>query len=128
MTTPPQAMNELVERLRELLAKATPGLVNGKASVERLTEVLKKGTGWTKDTFNPEGDAALIVEAINALPTLLYQSTGVEELRSDNARLRSALDTIQAEASRPDVRLVHLKRCISAQTRQALQSLNRGEI
>lgn len=65
---------ELV-RLGELLAKATPELTNGSASVKAVESLLRAGWAGQRPRAKQEPhyaeDAALIVAAVNALPRLL---------------------------------------------------------
>lgn len=73
----------LIERLRALLAKATPALAQGKASAKQFSRILHRGV--TNDpallrfaSTDFDADAALIVAAVNALPSLLDRLEAAE--------------------------------------------------
>jgi hypothetical protein len=98
-------MSELAERLRELMAKATPALFAAKP--HRIAQMLRDGAHAQvprpdhneSTAFN--ADALLIAEALNALPALLKaadeRSAIVEYLR---AFARQLHDPAIAEAVR----------------------------
>lgn len=74
----------LAERLRELLAKATPGTLIahgwGDGSTQMgMTNIFNEDAEILLMECIPEADAALIVEAVNALPTLLARIAALEE-------------------------------------------------
>lgn len=88
-------------RLRALLAEATKGPWN----INRIDEdgecVRAGGTHIATcdlhfhDDIKPidQANAALIAEAINALPALLDAADELERVKGENARLRAQLDT-----------------------------------
>jgi hypothetical protein len=65
----------MVGRLRELLTKATPELVNGTASAKTIEQLLRAGCLGQRPRARKEpnyaDDAALIAETFAALPSLL---------------------------------------------------------
>lgn len=98
---------DLVERLRELVAKATLTLANGEVKVVTLARMLRNGAYAESprpdgiETTDFEADATLIVEAVNALPTLLESlSSSVAEVEA----LRAALEPFVQLADARDAR------------------------
>lgn len=104
-------MDDLIDRLEGLLAKATPGPwyfdrwraalgVDGRQIVVK-SFALSSGE-------EPEANATLIVEAVNALPTLLAELTRLEALV---ARQREALEHLATEVPnlvpKTDTRIYH---------------------
>ena len=65
--------------------------------------------------------AERLVNALDAAATALRTHTDATERSSENARLRSAIANIQREAERENGNWAHLKRCIAAQSRAALE-------
>jgi hypothetical protein len=72
--------------------------------VEAVARAIADVAAWDADRQWPdwEGEARAAIKTVRATD-------------GECQRLRSALEVIQAEARRQDVRLVHLKRCVASQ-------------
>lgn len=70
------------------------------------------------EVFAEGEDLKRVRVVINALE---HAAAETAALREDVARLRGALTTIEWEANRMNGGLVHMKRCIAAQSRAALE-------
>lgn len=83
-----------VERLRELLAKATPELTDGTASVKAVENLLRADYAGQRPRAKKEPlyveDAELIVTAVNALPNLLNR---IDALTAERDRIADVAAT-----------------------------------
>lgn len=86
MTTPQRVD---VERLSELLAKATPGRLETVQNTNVCWEI--RYPNWRRNHFVHDGDmAALIVAAVNALPALLQQLADLQEACTELTKREAA--------------------------------------
>lgn len=126
----PEDDGKLIERLRELLAKATPELFTAKP--HRIAQMLRDGAYAQRpqaDNIATTGfadDGALIIEAINALPNLL---TRIETLTREIERLQAGEDHEQSldEISLPDPPRITIGKVMSDKALAELRERVRAE-